>query len=440
MNPLDMFNVVISLTGCWHLAEALGLFPSDASAPSHTTLTACALATLTLSPPRAHTSQRPLADPHTTSSLASHTAAAALPCIPWTLQVLDGCLEACGDGDVGAALAAYQARRLPDAAALTRLMVLGFPWQYRQAPLREKLWAVNLVLRAALAKRLPALFDKQVRMQRASGCAGCDVLPVTACETKCRDGCWSCGRSVSEWCAAARVLLRRRLCQSGAARGARQSHRLRSLKSRYRGVVCRRSIVLHWRLCARGDACEQNAVVVGVRWLCALGSLCGARQFMRRPERPRSHGLHPLTPHTQLARTHTHTATGARARAAAAATSGGVSRRRRPELQRGAAPRQPHHAQHRRRRGGAGSVCVGDRARRRPCAVIAQLLRNGSHSHTGSSDTSTVAAVRRAGSVSPCGEILRASGVIAAAAVAAVLAAPPPLALIHTCLFGDSSS
>jgi hypothetical protein len=35
------------------------------------------------------------------------------------------------------------------------VQVLGYPWQYKQSPIREKLWLVNVILRQMLSKLFP---------------------------------------------------------------------------------------------------------------------------------------------------------------------------------------------------------------------------------------------------------------------------------------------
>lgn len=61
---------------------------------------------------------------------------------------------------------AYGRARAPEAAALTRLVQLGYPFQYGQEKplggLRQAWWAANLLLRLTLAKAAPALFDAQI--------------------------------------------------------------------------------------------------------------------------------------------------------------------------------------------------------------------------------------------------------------------------------------
>lgn len=76
-------------------------------------------------------------------------------------QVLDACLEACGD-QLSTALSDYQSTRLPDVKALIRLQVIGYPWQYKQAPVSGALWLVNFLFRSTLAKLLPSVFTPQV--------------------------------------------------------------------------------------------------------------------------------------------------------------------------------------------------------------------------------------------------------------------------------------
>ncbi|MEO0840094.1 MAG: NAD(P)/FAD-dependent oxidoreductase [Cyanobacteria bacterium J06643_5] len=55
------------------------------------------------------------------------------------------------------ALPLYESLRLQDTKALIRLMQIGYPWQYNQAPIRKKLWNINFLLRLSLSKILPFL-------------------------------------------------------------------------------------------------------------------------------------------------------------------------------------------------------------------------------------------------------------------------------------------
>ncbi|WP_414621869.1 FAD-dependent oxidoreductase [Calothrix sp. CCY 0018] len=55
------------------------------------------------------------------------------------------------------ALPLYESSRLPDTKALIRLMQVGYPWQYNQAPIRQKLWNINFLVRLSLSKILPFL-------------------------------------------------------------------------------------------------------------------------------------------------------------------------------------------------------------------------------------------------------------------------------------------
>lgn len=55
------------------------------------------------------------------------------------------------------ALPLYESSRLPDTKALIRLMQVGYPWQYNQAPIRKKLWNINFLVRLSLSKILPFL-------------------------------------------------------------------------------------------------------------------------------------------------------------------------------------------------------------------------------------------------------------------------------------------
>ncbi|KAJ1624373.1 hypothetical protein T492DRAFT_269017 [Pavlovales sp. CCMP2436] len=71
-------------------------------------------------------------------------------------------------------IAAYGTARAVEAAAITRLVALGYPFQYGQelpfGKLRQAFWAANVVVRLALAKAcqklgLPQLFHPQIFMQ-----------------------------------------------------------------------------------------------------------------------------------------------------------------------------------------------------------------------------------------------------------------------------------
>ncbi|BAY86322.1 hypothetical protein NIES267_58280 [Calothrix parasitica NIES-267] len=57
------------------------------------------------------------------------------------------------------ALPLYESSRIADTKALIRLMQIGYPWQYNQAPIRKKLWSINFLLRLSLSKILPFLFS-----------------------------------------------------------------------------------------------------------------------------------------------------------------------------------------------------------------------------------------------------------------------------------------
>lgn len=61
------------------------------------------------------------------------------------------------NNNLSEALPLYESLRLPDTKALIRLMQVGYPWQYNQAPIRKKLWNVNFLLRLSLSKVLPFL-------------------------------------------------------------------------------------------------------------------------------------------------------------------------------------------------------------------------------------------------------------------------------------------
>ncbi len=61
------------------------------------------------------------------------------------------------NNNLAEALPLYESSRLPDTKALIRLMQVGYPWQYNQAPIRKKLWNINFLLRLSLSKILPFL-------------------------------------------------------------------------------------------------------------------------------------------------------------------------------------------------------------------------------------------------------------------------------------------
>ncbi|KAF8067186.1 Kmo [Scenedesmus sp. PABB004] len=70
--------------------------------------------------------------------------------------VLERQLEATGD-DLGAALPAFEVARLPDSAALAKLVQVGFPLQYNQFPVRRVLWNLGFLAQVVLHKVLPFL-------------------------------------------------------------------------------------------------------------------------------------------------------------------------------------------------------------------------------------------------------------------------------------------
>lgn len=57
------------------------------------------------------------------------------------------------------ALPLYQSLRENDVRALIRLVQICYPWQYNQAPLRQKLWSVNFFGRFLLNRLFPFLFN-----------------------------------------------------------------------------------------------------------------------------------------------------------------------------------------------------------------------------------------------------------------------------------------
>ncbi|MDY6898209.1 MAG: NAD(P)/FAD-dependent oxidoreductase [Cyanobacteriota bacterium] len=63
------------------------------------------------------------------------------------------------NNNLSEALPLYESSRIADTKALIRLMQIGYPWQYNQAPIRKKIWNINFLLRLALSKLLPFLFS-----------------------------------------------------------------------------------------------------------------------------------------------------------------------------------------------------------------------------------------------------------------------------------------
>ena len=59
---------------------------------------------------------------------------------------------------LAAALREYESDRVKEAAAIAKIMVYGYPYQYRQAPWKGRLCLLNFALRLALNKIAPALF------------------------------------------------------------------------------------------------------------------------------------------------------------------------------------------------------------------------------------------------------------------------------------------
>jgi len=58
----------------------------------------------------------------------------------------------------------FERERLPDVRALIRLMQVGYPLQYSQAPFRQRLWSIKLTFQLAMHKVLPSLFYKPLTM------------------------------------------------------------------------------------------------------------------------------------------------------------------------------------------------------------------------------------------------------------------------------------
>ena len=75
--------------------------------------------------------------------------------------ILNDALES-NDNNLSNALEQYESLRLPDIKALIRLMQIGYPWQYNQAPIRKKLWNINVIFRLLLSKALPSILSPQV--------------------------------------------------------------------------------------------------------------------------------------------------------------------------------------------------------------------------------------------------------------------------------------
>jgi 2-polyprenyl-6-methoxyphenol hydroxylase-like FAD-dependent oxidoreductase len=73
---------------------------------------------------------------------------AALQDVQW---LTERALADNGDA-VGPAARAYGADRAPEADALARLVAVGYPYQYQQAPVRAKLWMFGFLARLALSK------------------------------------------------------------------------------------------------------------------------------------------------------------------------------------------------------------------------------------------------------------------------------------------------
>lgn len=74
---------------------------------------------------------------------------------------LHSCLKA-NPSNISQALASYESNRLPEAKALMRLMKIGFPYQYNQAPIKSKLATMNVLFRLLLNKVLPSVFSPPV--------------------------------------------------------------------------------------------------------------------------------------------------------------------------------------------------------------------------------------------------------------------------------------
>mmetsp|Transcript_1417 Transcript_1417/g.4108 ORF Transcript_1417/g.4108 Transcript_1417/m.4108 type:complete len:528 (+) Transcript_1417:250-1833(+) len=75
------------------------------------------------------------------------------------VEALARALEVTGD-NVGKAAAIYHDERLPQTAALIRLMQFGGPFQYKQSRLGDTCWRINIVVRLLLNKIAPKIFSK----------------------------------------------------------------------------------------------------------------------------------------------------------------------------------------------------------------------------------------------------------------------------------------
>lgn len=75
------------------------------------------------------------------------------------LEVFASALREHGN-DLGAAAAHYESIRLPQSAALARLVQRVHPYQYNQVPWRLKLWTVGFLIQRGLNRALPGQFEK----------------------------------------------------------------------------------------------------------------------------------------------------------------------------------------------------------------------------------------------------------------------------------------
>eukprot|EP00775_Hariotina_reticulata_P000352 gene352-585_t len=62
-------------------------------------------------------------------------------------------------GDLAGALPAFEQQRLPDSAALAKLVQIGYPLQYNQYPLLRALWNIRFLAQVAANKLLPFLIS-----------------------------------------------------------------------------------------------------------------------------------------------------------------------------------------------------------------------------------------------------------------------------------------
>ena len=65
------------------------------------------------------------------------------------------CIVCIFDNNIEKGLKLYEDRRAPEVAALTKMMVFGYPYQYNHMPFKNKLFLMNFAIRLVLSKALP---------------------------------------------------------------------------------------------------------------------------------------------------------------------------------------------------------------------------------------------------------------------------------------------